>query len=222
VKTGAGRTPSALPVSGTRGGRRRATSGRELESHALRLFAERGFEHTTVDDIAHAAGISRRTFFRYYASKNDLVWGGFDREVGRLAARLLDAPAELPLMDALRDGVRFVNRVEPSELPLHRRRMELILRVPALQAHSALRYAAWRQAVADFAGRRLALPPDSLRPQAIAYAALGVALAAYEEWLRHDQAELDQLLDAALRGLATGFSSATGFGEATGFGDTTG
>ncbi|MCQ0020665.1 TetR family transcriptional regulator [Actinomadura madurae] len=61
--------------SAPRVGRRPRTSRGELERVALRLFAERGFEETTVDDIASAAGIGRRTFFRYYGSKNDVVWG---------------------------------------------------------------------------------------------------------------------------------------------------
>jgi len=53
-------------------GRRRATSRQELEETAFGLFAARGFEATTVDEIAAAAGIGRRTFFRYFPSKNDI------------------------------------------------------------------------------------------------------------------------------------------------------
>ena len=53
---------------------------------AFTLFAARGFDATAVDDIASAAGIARRTFFRYYASKNDLVWGDFDGELRRFRA----------------------------------------------------------------------------------------------------------------------------------------
>jgi TetR/AcrR family transcriptional regulator, regulator of mycofactocin system len=65
-------------------GRRPSTSRAELERVALDLFTSRGFEETTVDDVAAAAGIGRRTFFRYYASKNDAVWGDFDAQLEKL------------------------------------------------------------------------------------------------------------------------------------------
>src|SRR6478752_5661725 len=60
-------------------GRPEATSHAEIEQAAFRLFAERGFDGTTLGDIAAAVGVSRRTLFRYYPSKNDIPWGQFDR-----------------------------------------------------------------------------------------------------------------------------------------------
>ncbi|GDY31681.1 mycofactocin system transcriptional regulator [Gandjariella thermophila] len=173
---------------------------------AFDLFAARGFDRTTIDDIARAAGIGRRTFFRYFPSKNDIAWGAFDEHLDRLRAFLRSRPAETPLMDAIREALLDFNRVDPAEVPWHRRRMELILRVPALQAHSTLRYAAWRAVIAEFVGRRLGQPADALAPQAIAYATLGVAVAAYEQWLRDEDADLGALLDAAMRELAAGFA----------------
>src|SRR5579862_9792533 len=112
-------------------GRRRVTSRGELEQVAFELFAANGFEHTTVDDIAFAAGIGRRTFFRYFPSKNDVPWGDFDAELARLRGRLRAVPPQAPLMQALRTAITDFNRVAPAQLPAHRRRMELILRVPA-------------------------------------------------------------------------------------------
>ncbi|MGH1553997.1 TetR family transcriptional regulator [Streptomyces sp. L7] len=64
--------------------------GGGLERLGFDLFARHGFDRTTVDDIAAAAGIGRRTFFRYFASKNDLVWGDFEGQLVRLR-ELLDA-----------------------------------------------------------------------------------------------------------------------------------
>src|SRR4051812_41921439 len=60
-------------------GRPPVSSRAAIERVAFTLFARQGFDETTVEDIAAAAGISRRTFFRYFASKNDVVWGEFDR-----------------------------------------------------------------------------------------------------------------------------------------------
>ena len=188
-------------------GRRRITSRAELEHVAFDLFDRQGFEETTVDDIAVAARIGRRTFFRYFPSKNDIPWGDFDGELDRMRAQLKTFPAGLPLMDALRAAIVDFNRITPDQVPQHRRRMRLILWVPALKAHSTLRFTAWRQVVAEFAAERLAVPAGTLAPQAIAHAVLGVAVAAYEQWLETEDGDLSELLDAAMRHLAAAFTA---------------
>jgi mycofactocin system transcriptional regulator len=204
--------PDGPPVrpadGGSQPGRRRVTSQAELEQVAFELFAVNGFEQTTVEDIAVAAGIGRRTFFRYFPSKNDVAWGMFDVELERMRARLKACPRDVQLMDAIRVALVDFNRVEPDQIPRHRRRMELILRVPALLAHSTLRFAAWRDVVAEFAAERTEQRPDSLAPQAIAHAVLGVAIAAYEQWLDDEAADLGVLLDSAMRELAAAFAGA--------------
>lgn len=184
-----------------RPGRPSVTSRAELEQCALGLFAERGFDATTVDDIAAAAGIGRRTFFRYFASKNDAVWGDFEQGLVDLRTRFAGADPDQPLLEALREAVLAFNRFDPAEVPWHRERMALILQVPALQAHSTLRYAAWRRVVADFVAQRLGEPSDALRPQLIAHCCLAAAMTAYEQWLGSPEADLQELLDQALRAL---------------------
>ena len=188
-------------------GRRRATSQAELEQVAFALFASQGFEATTVDEIATAAGIGRRTFFRYFPSKNDVPWGAFAGELERMRVRLKACPPEVPLMDAIRLALVDFNRVDPAQVPLHRRRMELILRVPTLLAHSTLRFTAWRGVVAEFVAERTGRRADDLAPQAIAHAVLGVSIAAYEHWLNDPSSELGTLLDDAMRELADSFSA---------------
>jgi TetR/AcrR family transcriptional regulator, regulator of mycofactocin system len=182
----------------SRVGRRRITTRAEVEHAAFELFADRGFERTTIDDIAEAAGIGRRTFFRYFPSKNDIAWGDFDGQLATMRKRLAEYPADQPLLEVISDALVDFNRIDPAEAPWHRRRMELILTTPALQAHSALRYAAWRQVLAGFVATRLGVDPDSLAPQTIAYATLGVALAAYEQWLRAPGSDLCALLSAGM------------------------
>jgi TetR/AcrR family transcriptional regulator, regulator of mycofactocin system len=203
--------PASQAASGTgHPGRRRATSRAELEQAAFALFAARGFDATTVDEIAAAAGIGRRTFFRYFPSKNDVPWGAFEDELERMRVRLKACPSEIPLMDAIRIALIDFNRVDPAQVPLHRRRMELILRVPALLAHSTLRFAAWRAVVAEFVAERTGRRPDDLAPQAVAHAVLGVSVAAYEHWLDDPAADLGALLDDAMRQLAAAFGAVLG------------
>jgi mycofactocin system transcriptional regulator len=201
-------------VEVTRQGRKRATSHAELEHVAFGLFEEKGFEQTTVDDIAAAAGIGRRTFFRYFPSKNDVVWGQFDTELDRMRARLKASPPDVPLMDAIRDALVDFNRLDPSQVPWHRRRMELILHVPALLAHSTLRFANWREVIAEFVAARMDTRPENLAPQAVSHAVLGVAIAAYTLWLDDPDADLGVLLDSAMRKLATAFIGELAFSHA--------
>jgi mycofactocin system transcriptional regulator len=190
----------------SRAGRKRITTRAELEHVALDLFSRQGFDQTTIDDIAAAARIGRRTFFRYFPSKNDVPWGDFDTELERMQARLKACSRQTPLMDAIRVAIVDFNRLAPEQIPWHRRRMELILRTPTLQAHSTLRYNAWRQVIAEFVGDWTGQPPDTLGPRTIAYAALGVAVAAYEQWLETDNADLGYLLDRGMRELAAAFA----------------
>ena len=184
------------------GGRRKITTAAELEQVAFDLFDEQGFERTTIADIAAAAGIARRTFFHYFPSKNDIPWGDFEAGLERMRAEFGALPDDVPLMEAVRHCLVEFNRVPDYQVPAHRRRMRLIMGVPALQAHSTLRFESWREVVAECVGHRLGQASTALIPQTIAHAALGVALAAYQHWLDHPGSEIADLLDTAMRELA--------------------
>jgi TetR/AcrR family transcriptional regulator, regulator of mycofactocin system len=185
-----------------RPGRPAVTSRAELERIALELFATRGFDETTVEDIAETAGIGRRTFFRYFASKNDVVWGDFDAALADLRQRLAAVPDVVPLIEGLTGAVLAFNSLPPEAEPQHRVRMAMVLHTPALQAHSTLRYAGWRGVVADHAARRLGVTHDSLAPSLLAHQALGSCVAAYEHWLNHPESDLQDLLRQGLARLA--------------------
>lgn len=200
-----GATTSTV-ASPARLGRRPATTRAALEEIALTLFAQDGFDETSVAEIAAAAGIARRTFFRYCTSKTDLVWGDFEAGLERMRRQLHTTDGSVPIAQAIRVAVVDFNWLPPEQVPLHRRRMTLILRVPTLRANSTLRFAQWRQVVAEFAGQRLTVSPESLLPRTLAHCALGAAVAAYECWLEEPASDLAALLDAALRALGAGFA----------------
>lgn len=187
-----------------RAGRRPSTTRASISRIALAMFAADGFEQTSVEEIAEAAGISRRTLFRYFPSKNDVPWGDFDAELARMRAFLATLPAGTPLAQELGLALVDFNTFPAEEAPWHRQRMALVFGVPALQAHSALKYAGWRQVVAEHVAHRLSLAPEDHLPRSVAWMSLGVAIAAYEQWLADETLELVQLLRAGWDVLADG------------------
>ncbi|HEV7205370.1 MAG TPA: mycofactocin system transcriptional regulator [Jatrophihabitans sp.] len=198
-----------------RRGRPPGTSARALELIALELFTAQGFDETTIDQIASEAGVSKRTFFRYFDSKPSVLWAEFDLEVDNLRRILGDMPADLPVMEAVRLAVLEANHYRAEDAPELRRRMTLIGSVPELGASAAVRYDAWERAVGDFVAKRSGQPEDSLYPLTVGRATLAACRAAYERWAARADADLTVYLDAALRALAAGFRDDVLTGEPT-------
>ncbi|MEO6793090.1 MAG: mycofactocin system transcriptional regulator [Mycobacterium sp.] len=178
-------------------GRRRSTTPQNITDVAIDLFANRGFGEVSVDDVAQAAGIARRTVFRYYASKNAIPWGDFDAHLQQLGELLDRVDADAPLGDALRAALLAFNTFDEGETARHRRRMRVILQTDELQAYSMTMYAGWRGVIAEFVARRVGAASSDLRPQTVAWMMLGVALSAYERWLGDESLELPQALGEA-------------------------
>ena len=116
-------------------GRRPSTTQDHITDVALDLFVSRGFDEVSVDDVAQAAGIARRTLFRYYPSKNAIPWGDFDAHLGHLRDLLDDVPDDVPLRAALRSALLAFNEFDDAETARHRQRMRVILETDALHAH---------------------------------------------------------------------------------------
>lgn len=179
-------------------GRPVATSHGEIERAAFELFAERGFEGTTLDAIAAKVGVGRRTLFRYYDSKNDIPWGEFAASLDAFREILASMPTDIPLADAVHRGVLAFNDFDPGTLQMHRQRMSLILTTPALQAHSVHQYAAWRLVISEFVAERLGVEPDDLAPRVAGHVSLALAISAYEQWLHGNSIALLPLIDEAM------------------------
>lgn len=184
-------------------GRPEVTSHAAIEQAAFRLFADRGFAATTLDAIAQEVGVSRRTLFRYFRSKNDIPWGQFDRTLDGFRDILAAMPEDVPLHVAIGRAVVAFNDFPSDASPSHAERMRLILETPALSAHSVLRYAEWRQVIAEHAATRLAIAPDDLAPQLIAQVSLALALTAYGQWLARPHESLPSLLQEAMSALVS-------------------
>jgi TetR/AcrR family transcriptional regulator, regulator of mycofactocin system len=195
------------PLELSRRGRPPGTSARELELIALRLFTAQGFEATTVEEIAAAAGVSRRTFFRYFDSKAAVLWHEFDGEVNALRAAFAEIPDDMPMMRAIREVVVAVNRYRADDVAELRTRMSLIGSIPALQASAGPHYDAWELAVSEFAATRLGQPVDSLYPLTIGRTTLAACRAAFDTWVKGADADLTVYLGAALMALEDGFAT---------------
>ncbi|TQM11489.1 mycofactocin system transcriptional regulator [Pseudonocardia kunmingensis] len=189
--------PPRTPVRG----RPVATSHGEIEQAAFRLFQQHGFARTTLDDIAREVGVGRRTLFRYYASKNDIPWGRFDRTLDGFRTILDRMSDDIPVHEAVHRGVLLFNDFPDDARPSHRERMRLILSTPELQAHSVLRYAEWRHVIAAYVAQRTGTHADDLLPRTVGRVSLAIALAAYDVWLDDESAVLSDLLDGSMRAL---------------------
>ncbi|MGO8848415.1 mycofactocin system transcriptional regulator [Mycobacterium sp.] len=187
-------------------GRRRSTTPHHITDAAIGLFVARGFADVTVDDVAHAAGISRRTLFRYYASKNAILWGDFDTHLAHLQDLLDSVDPRVPLGDALRAALLAFNTFDESETVRHRQRMRVILQTAELQAYSMTMYAGWRDVVGGFVARRSECKTSDLLPQTVAWTMLGVALSAYEHWLADESVPLPVALGNAFDVVGAGLN----------------
>jgi TetR/AcrR family transcriptional regulator, regulator of mycofactocin system len=190
----------------SRVGRRRSTTPEHITDVALELFAARGFDEVSVDDVAHAAGIARRTLFRYYASKNAILWGDFDAHLAHLRELLDNVDPRVAMGQALRTALLAFNTFDQSETVRHRQRMRIILETAELQAYSMTMYAGWREVMAGFIAGRLSVKTTDPLPQTVAWTMLGVALSAYEQWLSDESVTLPEALGNAFDVLGAGLN----------------
>lgn len=182
---------------GPRVGRRRSTTQDHIAGVAIELFAARGFDDVSVDDVAAAAGISRRTLFRYYASKSAIPWGDFDAHLQHLRELLSTLSPQISLGEALREALLAFNTYAEHEMAEHRQRMRVILETEALQAYSMTMYAGWREVIATYVAHRIGAESSDLLPQTVAWLMLGVALSAYEKWLADESVSLTDAIAQA-------------------------
>ncbi|MEU6642831.1 TetR family transcriptional regulator [Saccharomonospora sp. NPDC046836] len=182
-----------------RGGRPALTSAHELAEVAQNLFLELGFDQTSVDDIAAAAGVSRRTFFRYFSTKADVLWVESAAEIGRFQDLLAAAPPDEPYDEVLCRAAPEALHHPPEQRTWALHRAQLILSVPAVQEKAAVRHAEWRRIATEFVAVRRGSTADDLVAIAAGHAVLAATLGAHEYWLAHPEEELREIMSRMLR-----------------------
>jgi AcrR family transcriptional regulator len=156
----------------------------DLVRAAVELFSERGYDETTVDDVAAAAGVGRRTFFRYFRGKEDAVSPDHDACLARVEAVLTGAhPAEPVLALVLRAG-ETVFDLYFDDAEIARKRFALTHAVPALRDREAASVDRYRRLFTRQLQRRLADVPDGeLRAAVTAAAVVAAHNHALRAWL---------------------------------------
>ncbi|MFI1097680.1 TetR/AcrR family transcriptional regulator [Streptomyces sp. NPDC020917] len=185
--------------------RTRQMASREILDTALRLFTEQGYDETTIAQIAREAGVSQRTLFRYFGTKEDLLGGDQDRFWQVLADTVGEQPAEAGVWEALRAGVAAV-------LALHESRAQALERFRLLHDTASLR-AGWLEKRLRFqegllplvqARMGAAAGPADPRARAVVATVFACLDAASMTWVGNDgRGDLMDLYDeclAAVRG----------------------
>ncbi len=187
--------------------RKKLQTRRALERAGLRLFAERGFDATTVEDITEAADVSRRTFFRYFESKEEVALPDKSQILGRLRRALADRPDTEPVLTSVREALLDLAAAlseEETEIVLLRAR--LLTTERTLLARELERQAVWEDLISAAAAARLGCDARTdLRCRLIANSAVAALRAAFTSWAADGGARpFPDVADEALRMLDRG------------------
>ena len=195
----------SVTTIGTVGGARaRARQAVRVQVAAVvtELVLENGYEETTVDDICAAAEISRSTFFRYFPSKEDALFGGASDAGERLLDALVARPADEAPWVAMRRALDpLIEQYVAGDTQI-RRLVRLMVNTPVLAARHREKNARWHELLQPELARRLGTDPDDAsdpRAHAVIAAALGCVDVALRAWTSSDHApELTVILDRAM------------------------
>jgi AcrR family transcriptional regulator len=165
---------------------------------ATDLFAEQGYDETTIDDIAQKAGVSRRSFFRYFASKSDLMASGiFD--FGTLLTEAIDAcPPEYSLSEVFRQTV-FQVAEKCAALPHTRKIMQIAAKYPAAQEAHQSRAAELQERVENALARRTG---EALAAGMVAGLIVSVLAVIFRAWFESGRQEISATVNQVLATLA--------------------
>jgi AcrR family transcriptional regulator len=201
------RLPSA-PVEGTTGlrERKKQRTREAIVEAAFELFEERGFDGTTIADIADAAEIAPRTFFSYFPSKDDVVFHDFEERYATIASWLRDREPGTNAIDALSAGIESMvgDEVDKTDLREKRCRNRLVREKDSLAAHSDHLKGRLADLLAEAVAEDLGDQPTDLRPRLVGaafVAAIGVLGDTDDDGGEHEHSAetIDNLL-AFLRG----------------------
>jgi AcrR family transcriptional regulator len=190
--------------------RKKARTREALEAAAFELFATQGFEETTIDEIVAACDVSPRTFFRYFATKEEVLFANSDARLDRLLEVLVSRPrAEAPF-DAVAASIMTVAREYEDERERMLVRWQILERTASLKWRSLERQRGWEDAIAEVLEQRSTpvAPDAALELRVVAGVTTAALRAAVALWLTDDRVDLTTLLRRAFGRLASGLATA--------------
>ncbi|KDF00623.1 TetR family transcriptional regulator [Mycolicibacterium aromaticivorans JS19b1 = JCM 16368] len=173
-----------------------------LQQAAMALYTERGFDQTTVAEIAERAGLTERTFFRYFADKREVLFGGQLQLLEQLTKSVAEAPDSSAPLDAVSTAMQAVSAFFDDRRDASRLRQAVIEANPALQERELSKRSALAAAMADGLVTR-GVAETTARLTAEAGAA--VFQLAFEQWLADDTHDLAHFVRRAVAELKGGF-----------------
>ncbi|MGN6206486.1 acyl-CoA-like ligand-binding transcription factor [Humibacter sp.] len=183
--------------------RKKARTRASIQSHALRLFTQQGYEATTIDQIIDAAEVSESTFFRYFPTKESVVL--FDEFDPRIVAAYNAQPAELSPIAAMRAAMREALRgLTDEQRQEQRERLPLMLGVPALRAAMLDQLSQGMLLLSEAIARRSGRPADDFQARTVAGAIVGCMFAVLGELMDDPDRDMFQLIDEAFAYLENG------------------
>ncbi|MFD6497519.1 TetR family transcriptional regulator [Streptomyces sp. NPDC060188] len=184
-----------------------------LVGAAFQLFLERGYEGTTVDDIVALAGVGRRSFFRYFPSKEDVVFPDHERCLADMKAFLdeEDGTTDDPVRRVC-DAARLVLRMYAENPTFSVQRYRLTKKVPGLRAYELSVVWRYERALAEYLrGRSAGRPGGTLRADVVAAAVVAAHNNGLRSWLRSDgKGDAGAAVDQALGYVQETFGGSTG------------
>jgi AcrR family transcriptional regulator len=177
--------------------RKKAKTKAAIQAHALRLFAEQGYQQTTVDQIAEAAEVSPSTFFRYFPTKEETVM--FDRLDPVMMRSFMGQPPEMDVLTAMRAALRDVYSVlEPGTNEQELQRMQLFTSEPELRMRMADAFTQGIDMIAKGIAQRSGRAADDDAVLAMAGAITGVIYAIFMKALADGETDWAGAADRAL------------------------
>jgi AcrR family transcriptional regulator len=174
---------------------------------ATRMFASRGFDEVTVDEIAAEAEVSHRTFYRYFATKEELVLGARQNGLADFVTMFTKRPKTESVIASVRGAIMDLAASYEHDRDNDRERAALVRSTPSLQQRQNERHAAFENAMVPLIAERLGVDPvDDIRPALIAGCAVAAIRAATSQWLLgDDNRPLLPIVEQALSMLTTAF-----------------
>lgn len=166
--------------------RKRAETHARIQSEAMRLFLANGFDATTLDEISQAAGVSRRSLFHYFGSKEEIVFAAKADFPDIIVEAINRRPADEPLLDMVENA--FTDLAVRHKSPEARDFARLIHDTPALSAGDQAKYEKIERQLAKALADRKGLPETDIACRVTASAAIGIMKLATEAWLAGDDA----------------------------------